>query len=348
MSARGFARAPRARRGDRAAVLSLSSRGPARFPEVFDLGLSRIRDFGLVPVEYATTRAASATPADRAADFHAAWQDTAISVILTSIGGRDQHEVVRHLDPVLIAAQPKLFLGYSDNTNLLHFLWRAGVVGLHGAVVMVEWARPGHMHEVTAESLRRALFDGGDHLVPESEHATDRDQCDWSDIATLTQPPMLDPATPRSWSGPAYVVEGPAWGGAIEIIDLHLRSGLVGPPESYAGAVLFFETSDQLPSDKYVRGVLTRMGERGLLAQFAAVLVGRPKAWTHERPTSLAERVKYAHKQRTTVRDVLDVYNPGAITVYDVDLGHTDPQVVIPHGGLTRVDAVSRTITVTY
>ena len=34
--------------------------------------------------------------------------------------------------------------------------------------------------------------------------------------------------------------------------------------------------------------------------------------------------------------------------VFDVDFGHTDPQLVIPYGGLVRVDGPARRITVTY
>ncbi|WP_369808909.1 hypothetical protein [Nocardia sp. NRRL S-836] len=34
--------------------------------------------------------------------------------------------------------------------------------------------------------------------------------------------------------------------------------------------------------------------------------------------------------------------------MFDVDLGHTDPQLVIPVGGRVRVDGPNRAITVTY
>jgi muramoyltetrapeptide carboxypeptidase LdcA involved in peptidoglycan recycling len=34
--------------------------------------------------------------------------------------------------------------------------------------------------------------------------------------------------------------------------------------------------------------------------------------------------------------------------VFDVDFGHTDPQVVIPFGGRVRVDGPGRRLTVTY
>ena len=36
------------------------------------------------------------------------------------------------------------------------------------------------------------------------------------------------------------------------------------------------------------------------------------------------------------------------MVVFDVDFGHTDPQLVIPYGGRVRVDGPARRITVTY
>ncbi|GAA1167684.1 muramoyltetrapeptide carboxypeptidase LdcA involved in peptidoglycan recycling [Kitasatospora gansuensis] len=41
-------------------------------------------------------------------------------------------------------------------------------------------------------------------------------------------------------------------------------------------------------------------------------------------------------------------YAPDMLVVFDVDLGHTDPQLVIPYGGRIRVDGPARRVTVTY
>jgi muramoyltetrapeptide carboxypeptidase LdcA involved in peptidoglycan recycling len=41
-------------------------------------------------------------------------------------------------------------------------------------------------------------------------------------------------------------------------------------------------------------------------------------------------------------------YNPDATIVFDVDFGHTDPQLIIPYGGDIRIDGPSRTISVRY
>ena len=56
-SDRGFTYPEKPRPGDRVAVLSPSAGLPAVFPAVYEQGLRRIREvFGLVPVEYPTTR----------------------------------------------------------------------------------------------------------------------------------------------------------------------------------------------------------------------------------------------------------------------------------------------------
>ena len=41
-------------------------------------------------------------------------------------------------------------------------------------------------------------------------------------------------------------------------------------------------------------------------------------------------------------------YHPQAPVVFDVDLGHTDPQLIIPYGGLMRLDGRNRRIEVRY
>ena len=58
--------------------------------------------------------------------------------MLAIIGGDDQITVVPHLDPALPRADPKPFLGYSDNTNLLNWLWTHGVASFYGGSTQVQ------------------------------------------------------------------------------------------------------------------------------------------------------------------------------------------------------------------
>jgi len=52
--------------------------------------------------------------------------------VLASIGGDDQITVLPQFDAALLADHPKAYCGYSDNTNMLNFLWNLGIAGYHG------------------------------------------------------------------------------------------------------------------------------------------------------------------------------------------------------------------------
>ncbi|GAA4210951.1 S66 family peptidase [Actinocatenispora rupis] len=337
------------RPGDRVAVLSPAAALPAIFPGPFELGLERLRDdFGLVPVEYPTTRKFGASPAERAADVHAAFADPDIAAIVTSIGGADQIKVLPHLDADLLRANPKPFFGLSDNTNLHVFLWNLGIVSYYGGTVMTALGRGGSMNPHTTESLRAALFTHDEYELRPAAEYTDVDR-EWTEPATLaTEPPML-PAGGWTWHGPATTVTGPAWGGCLEIVDWNLRAGRwIRSPEAYDGSVLLLETSEEMPRAQDVYRVLSGMGERGMLQRFAAVLVGRPKCWALDNRNTPEQKTAYAEAQRDAFRTALDEYHPGVPVVFDVDFGHTDPQLVVPIGGQVTVDPTARRITVRY
>ncbi len=273
---------PRPSPGDRVAVVSPSAGLPQVFPEVYELGLRRLREeLDLVPVEYPTTRVLGTPPKDRARDLHAAFADPSITAVLATIGGDDQITVLRHLDSALLQANPKPFFGYSDNTNLLNHLWSLGIVGYHGGSVMVHLGRGGRPHPAHLASLRAALFEPGWH----------------------------------------------------ELID---------------GCVLLLETSEEMPSAVEVYRILRNMGERGLLQRFPAVLVGRAKAWNFDRRTDPAQKQEYVRQQREALLRAMREYHPDAMLVFDVDFGHTDPQLIIPNGGDVRLDGPARRIAVRY
>ncbi|MFD3756990.1 S66 peptidase family protein [Streptomyces sp. NPDC058622] len=337
------------RPGDRVAVLSPSSGLPGIFPLPYELGLRRLREhFGLEAVEYPTTRKMGTTPEERAADLHAAFADPGIRAVIASIGGDDQITVLPHLDPDLLRAHPKPFFGYSDNTNLLLFLRNLGIVGYHGGSVMVELGRPGAMHPATAASLRAALFTSGEYELTPSDAYGDVN-APWEDPRTLTSEPAMEPSDGWSWHRADRVVEGNGWGGNLEVLSwLLMADRLVQPPGAYTGDVLFLETSEDMPRAEEVYRILRSMGERGLLRQFPALLMGRAKSWSFENRFDARAKADFRRLQREAVLRALEQYAPDTMAVFDVDLGHTDPQLVIPIGGRIRVDGPARRILVTY
>ncbi len=60
----------------------------------------------------------SSPVAERVADLHAAFADPDVDAILTVIGGFNSNELLPFLNWDLIAANPKIFCGYSDITSL--------------------------------------------------------------------------------------------------------------------------------------------------------------------------------------------------------------------------------------
>lgn len=340
---------PKAVAGDRIAIVSLSFAAPGLFPAVHELGMRRLRaELGLIPVEYPTTRRVGSSARDRAADLMSAFTDPRIKAVMATIGGDDQLTVLPHLDPDAVVSHPKPFFGYSDNTNLLNWLWTLGIVGYHGGSTMVHLGRAGNPHPVSLDSLRAALFTTDEvELTPVDAYG--EDEIDWASPSALATAPPMRPSDGWSWHNADATFEGPTWGGNLEILHWNLATGRwIRPVEDYAGCILVLETSEEMPSAVEVGRMLRNMGERGLLAQFPAIVVGRPKASGFTNPRTDDERSTYVERQRGAVLKAVETYRPDALVVFGVDMGHTDPQWIIPYGGRMRINGSRRTIHVQY
>ncbi|QBD77509.1 LD-carboxypeptidase [Ktedonosporobacter rubrisoli] len=335
--------------GDRVAILSPASGLPEIYPVVYELGLRRLREeFQLEPIEYPTTRKMNSPLVERARDVHAAFADPEIKAIICSIGGDDQIKLLKYLDAELIRANPKPFFGYSDNTNLHIFLWNLGITSYYGGSIMVHWGRAGAMHPYTRTYLKRALFERGLYEIEPAPNYTD-ELIDWGSDDLLSKQPKMYPNTGWRWLNGEKIVEGVTWGGCLEILDYNLRaSRYIQANENYEGKILLLETSEEMPPATYVYRVLMGMGERGLLQQFSALLVGHPPAWSFECRRSPEEKEQYINEQEEAIRQALREYHPDLLTVFNLDFGHTDPQLIIPHGGYVKIDALQKRIFVEY
>jgi len=331
--------------GDKVAIVSPSWAGPAVYPATHDLAMRRLRELlELEPVEFPATRQQGASPAARAADLMAAWADPEIRAVFATIGGSDQITVLRHLDPAPFVADPKPFFGYSDNTNLLNWLWWHGVPGYHGGSTMVHLARGAGVDPAHLASLRAALFDDVDlEIAPVAEFSDE--ELSWADPASLTSSVPYVPSPGFHWHNADRVVTAPAWGGNLEILHWNLAANRwIKPSADYAGMILLLETSEEMPPADEVFRMLRNAGERGLLEQFPAVLVGTAKASNIGNRPPQEERARFRDEQREAVLRALADYHPSAMAVFGVDFGHTSPQWVLPYGGRMTVDGPARRI----
>ncbi len=335
--------------GDKVAVLSPSFAAPAVAPAVHDQALARLQAItGLVPVEYPTTRTLDASPQERARDLNAAFGDPGIRAVLATIGGEDQMTVVPHLDPALVVDDPKPFLGYSDNTNLLNWLWTNGVAGFYGGSTQIHLGPGPHVDPVHEQSLRAALLTG------ERLELTDRGESedigfDWNDPRALTEFGEREATEPWSWSGPARSVTGRTWGGCIEVIQWALTAGrFPADPAVLDGGVLLLESSEELIPAREFGWIMRSLGERGILAAVDAVVVARPPTSDFTtRPTAQERRAK-RDEQRDTAVAMAERYNPDAVVAVGPPFGHTRPQWIVPYGGFMTVDGEGRRLFADY
>ncbi|SDJ88847.1 Muramoyltetrapeptide carboxypeptidase LdcA (peptidoglycan recycling) [Actinopolyspora mzabensis] len=337
-----FAHPRKARPGDRIAVLSPSFAAPAVGSAVHEQALRRLRNIaGLVPVEFPTTRKLDATARERAADLNAAFADPEIRAVLTTSGGDDQITVVPHLDAELVANDPKPFLGYSDNTNLLNRLWTLGVPGYYGGSTQVQLGPGPHVDPVHERSLRAALLTGERIELTEPGESEDIGH-DWNDPRALSEFGEREATEPWTWAGPAESRTGRTWGGCVEVLQWLLTAGRFPvDPAVLDGGVLLLETSEELIPAREFGWILRSLGERGILRAVDAVVIARPPTSNFTvRPTAEQRRENRA-EQRDTAISVVHAYNPDAVVVVGPPFGHTRPQWIVPYGGFMTVDGAN-------
>ena len=330
---------PKLQAGDKIAVLSLSFAAPGMFPAEYELGLTRLREvFGLEPVEFPATKKLGASGEERAADLIAAFQDSAIKAVMASIGGDDQVTYVKNLPSEPFKTNPKPFFGFSDNTHFCDFLWRNGVPSYYGASLMTQLSMQGEMDAYTVDYLRKAMFETGEFELIASEtfnEITPR----WGPTDDLAKRREYEPNNGFFWDGVGKA-EGILWGGCLESLDEILRHGLPVPSlDECKNMVLMTETSEEIPTADNVHRFYRALGERGILGQVQAVLVGRPKAWSFTDQRSPEDRAAYRKAQREAILSTVREYSKTIPVIQNLNFGHTDPQIAMPYGGKVRIDA---------
>lgn len=344
-----FKRPSALKSGDKVAILSPSSGVPFLFPWVYEQGINRIKEvFNLKPLEFPTALQSpdylSQNPKARAEDINTAFADPSIKAIIATIGGNDQIRILPYLDKKTIKSNPKIFMGYSDCTNLHLYLWNLGIVSFYGGAVMIQFAMGGGMQEYTVNSIKKALFDppiGQVYAAPEYSDA----DLDWADKHNLSKKRPLYESSGWCWhNNQNQIIQGRLWGGCLEVLDMHLSVRRYLPDfDLLDDTVLFIETSEEMPSEGLVYRFIAALAELGILKKFKAILVAYPKAqFCDRRPPEGKEA--YILNQQNAVKNALRDYNSNIPVIFNMNFGHTDPQLIIPNGGSVIINCADKTI----
>jgi len=339
----------RLKEGDRVAVVSPASGVASLFPWVYELALKRLKEeFGLHPVEYPNALKSidylRDHPEERARDINNAFADPTINAVMATLGGYDQIRILPYLDLNCLQKNPKIFTGLSDNSNFHLILWNLGIISYYGGNLMQQFAMQGKMHEFSKIAIKKALFEETIGEVTPSSEWTDVD-LDWADKSLLTTQRPMEPNPGWVWhNAEGKHITGRLWGGCMEILQWHLLANAYLPTsDQLKGTILYLETSEELPSADMVYQFMTGMGIRGMLQNFSAILVGRPKA--RFKDTSPPEgREAFIQNQQKAIINSLKEYAPDMPVVFGLDFGHTDPQMLVPNGGLVEIDGEHKKI----
>ncbi len=130
--------------GARLAVVSPAS---TPRPELVEQGMERLRTMGYQPVlsHHALDRGPlyyAGSLEDRVSDLHAAFADPLIDGIICTRGGWGSAELLPYLDAAMIRENPKVFIGYSDQTSLHCWLQNeANLTSFYAPMVAADFAR---------------------------------------------------------------------------------------------------------------------------------------------------------------------------------------------------------------
>lgn len=344
-----FNKPPSIKSGDRVAILSPSEGLAYLYPWVYEQGLNRIKEvFDLNPIEFPTARKSpeylSKNPKIRAEDINTAFADPSIKAIIATIGGNDQIRILPYLDKEVISANPKIFMGYSDCTNLHLILWNLGIVSYYGGAVMSQFAMSGGMHEYTINWIKKALFSQIIGEVYPASEWSDVD-LDWIDPQNLNKKRAMYTSDGWDWyNAQEGKIQGRLWGGSVEVLDLHLSVRRYLPNfNELDSAILFLETSEEMPSEGFVYRFFASLAELGLLQRFKAILIAYPKSqYCDTQPPE--GREAFIINQKNAIKKALIDYDSNIPIIFNMNFGHTDPQMIIPNGGMAYIDFTKKII----
>jgi muramoyltetrapeptide carboxypeptidase len=246
--------------GDRIAVVAPAS--PFARDE-FDRGVAELTRLGFEPTwdeaVFASEGGYLAGSAElRAHSFMKHWNDASVAALIAVRGGYGSVQLLPSLHPPTLVAEPKLFIGYSDNTSVLSWLTcGCGITGLHGPMLERRLASGAAGYD---ERSFLALVSNGSGM----------------ELA----PDGLDVLRPGR-------VQGPMFGGTIAQLVASLGTPFAfDPPE---GCVLFLEDVNERPYR--IDRMLTQLRLSGILARARALVFGEMRGCDEPGGTLTAREV---------------------------------------------------------
>jgi muramoyltetrapeptide carboxypeptidase len=271
----------------------------------------------------------SASIEDRISDIHEAFSDPSCSLVMASIGGNHSNQLITGLDYTLIQNNPKVFIGYSDNT-VLHFALatQSKLQTYYGPCFINQFGEYPNILGYTHDYFKKAVMQDPQVInIGSSRQYTD-EVLDWFKNEDAKRARRQTRNMGFDWWR-AGSAGGHALPGAIPSIN-HLIGTKYLP--DFRGSILMIDIPE---GQSIYQGLaideadswLTDLDNAGLLSVINGLVIGRSYRYNKQMVADLKKVVL-----RITARYDYPI-------LYNADFGHTDPMITIPIASVAKLDS---------
>ncbi len=105
--------------------------------------------------------------------------------------------------------------------------------------------------------------------------------------------------------------------------------------EIFEDAILFFETSEDMPEPSYIEYWLRNYGSQGILQKAKAIIFGKPY-----------QEKYYEEYKETIMKVILELELFDLPIIYNMSFGHNQPMMCLPYGAMAEIDCDKSTFSI--
>lgn len=288
----------------------------------------------------------STNPKDAAQDLMDIYLDPEVDAVISVGGGELMSETTSYIDfEKLKNAEPKWYLGYSDNTNMIYpNATLNGVAGLYGPCA-TEFGKPWERTQYYCFDIMEGknFKVNGFSKFESPEYETDNpvEKYNLTERKIITSYMPCNGKLKKVKKSEEINLSGRLIGGCLDVVD-NLSStrfdGIHGFNEEYKedGIIWMLEACDY--NTMTIRRSLWHLKESGMFKYVKGFVFGRPLYAYNENLMGV--------DRFNAVTDILEDFNVPVII--DADFGHISPVVPLVLGGYANINIKGNTFSITY